>query len=94
MGAWVGCAIPGKPTPSACATAVAAAATPPLEGTRDCRFYGSPPWFQEGKCRAATAVAQRHGVVCGKFLEASFRCFVPHSRILGTKRVVGAFGNR
>ena len=52
------------------------------------RLYGSPPGFRRG------SAAQRHGVVCGKFLEASFRCFVPHSRILGTKRVVGAFGNR
>ena len=34
------------------------------------------------------------GVVCGKFLESSFRRFVPSSRTLGTKRVVGAFFNR
>jgi hypothetical protein len=32
MGAEVGCAIPGKPTPAAFATAVATAATPPMEG--------------------------------------------------------------
>ena len=32
MGAGVGCAIPGKPTPSAFATTVTAAATPPVEG--------------------------------------------------------------
>lgn len=32
MGAGVGCSIPGKPTPAAFATAVATAATPPMEG--------------------------------------------------------------
>ena len=53
----------------------------------DWTLSGSPPV-------SGGSAAQRHGVVCGKFLEASFRCFVPHSRILGTKRAVGAFGNR